>query len=116
MLRELCTFPELTVSTQRLRHKDDCKNFLPSASCTLSVFGHGWGSQGQHKAKPVGFIFSHTFQLNGNSFGVVIEAHYTTLFLRVIFVVMGNNHYCAVSKTQTLDCSQMFIMYSDSVL
>ena len=32
-----------------------------------------WGSQGQRKAKPISFIFSHTFQLIRMKFDKVLE-------------------------------------------
>ena len=35
--------------------------FYPVLSVTLTLVALKWRSQGQHTAKPVGFIFSHTF-------------------------------------------------------
>ena len=33
----------------------------------------GWGVTGQHKAKPIGFIFSHPFHLTRMKFNVVMK-------------------------------------------
>ena len=42
--------------------------------CTIfSGLDLGRVSHGQHKAKPLGFIFSHTFQLNEIKFGMIIK-------------------------------------------
>ena len=52
---------------------------------TFSGLDLGLGSQGQGKAKPVGFLFSHTFQVNGVKFDVMVnqfKLNILMLFLR----------------------------------
>ena len=48
---------------------NDFNHFIP-LSLTLIFTGE---SQGQHKAKPIGFIFSQTFQLIRMKFNVVLK-------------------------------------------
>ena len=38
----------------------------------IIIFDFARGSQGQHKAKPIDFIFSHIFQLFSMKFDVVM--------------------------------------------
>ena len=46
-------------------------NFYQFLTCTdLDL---AWGSQGQHKAKPIGIIFLHTFHLIRMKFDVAME-------------------------------------------
>ena len=54
---------------------------------------HDWGSQGEHKAKPIGFIFS-LFYLIRIKFNIVmkhINLNNLKLFLIKIFLNKGNN-------------------------
>ena len=48
----------------------------------------GWESQGQYWAKSVGFIFLHTFQLNGMKFGLVMKE-----FQLNILILLSNEIY-----------------------
>ena len=40
---------------------------------TIDFYHFAWGSQGQVKAKPIGFIFSHPFHLIRMKFDVVMK-------------------------------------------
>ena len=46
----------------------DFDDFVPFTDLDLA-----WGSHGQHRAKPSGFIFSHTFHLIRIEFDVVVK-------------------------------------------
>ena len=55
-----------------------------------------WGSQGQHKAIPPGFNFSHTFQLIRIKFYMVIFEQFklnTLAFLVEVMSNKGNNYH-----------------------
>ena len=66
----------------RLQVNFSTKLFIPAmhiALLTSIILCHftdldlGWGSQGQHKAKPPGFIFSYTFHLIRLKFNMVLK-------------------------------------------
>ena len=45
-----------------------------------------WGSEGQQKAKPVRFIFSHTFELYGMKVGMAMKLNrLVLLFVRFTY-------------------------------
>ena len=68
---------QAALAWQKFQHWTLCENFstifhtchvhrhhwLLLFCTTFNDLGLGWGSQGQRKAKPLGFIFSHTLQL-----------------------------------------------------
>ena len=94
-------------------------SYLPclQAPLTSTILYHfqwpcDWRSQGQHKAKPLGFIFSCTFQLIGMKFDIVeFKVNIQIVFLSEVFWNTGNNYYFtdSVQKNVTLACIRRFI-------
>ena len=74
--------------------------------------GGGGGSQGQHKAKPVGFIFLHTLNWSGSDLIVVLKQlklNILLLLLKEICSVMGSNCCFTECVKENLDIG----LYSD---
>ena len=79
--------PILFIPAMRIGTIDYCHLIPLSVTSTLAG-----GSQGQRRAKPVGFIFSHTSQVNGMKFGDVmkqLEFNVLILMLSEIFCNKG---------------------------
>ena len=86
----------------------DFYHFIPP-SVTLTLAG---GSQGQLKAKAVGFIFSYTFQLNGMKWCWNNSSSISRYSFWMSFCVMMGNDCClidCIKKKLTLACIQAFL-------
>ena len=80
---------------------------------TFTDLDIAWGSQGQHKAKPAGFIFSQTFPLIRMKFDMMMKQfklNILRLLLREIYGNKGND--CCF----TLTCIWTFMNWFDSNL
>ena len=67
---------------------------------TLALIG---GSQGQQKAKPVGFISLHTFQLNGITFDEVMKHLKLNIPIPLLIEIYVMREITAVLLTATKD-------------
>ena len=76
-----------TVEPNLLIGTIDFYHFMP-------LTDHAWGSQGQHEAKPIGVFFSHSFDLIGMNFDVVmkqLKLNILRLLLSRMYWNKGNN-------------------------
>ena len=77
-----------------------------------------WGSQVGLKAKPVCFIFSHTFHLIRMKFGVVIKQFKLNILRLLMSRIYGNKGYdcCFTNSVKKLKCWYTFrCLWSDLI-
>ena len=69
---------------------------------TFTELDRAWGSQGQHKAKPLGFIFSHTFQLIRMKIdvGMMVDAIKFYILILVLLTLTLNQGYRNARKQE----------------